>query len=66
MSIMKKQLLGFSSIILLLAIITGITYGQFYSVNKNYSETIDDRTEKTKLATYAIFETYKEQNFLRN
>ena len=66
MNVKKKLLIGFNMVNLLILIITAITYFQFNSIKNSYSATISDRTEKIQYATYAIFETYKEQIALRN
>lgn len=66
MNLMKKLLLGFSSVLVLLVIVSGITYIQFNDVNNNYTYTIEDRTEKISLVTYSIMETYKQQLAIRD
>ena len=66
MTLMKKLILGFSSVLLLLIIVSGATYVQFNSVNDEYSYTIEDRTEKVSLVTYSIMETYKQQLAIRD
>ena len=43
-SISRKLLMGFSSVLLLLVAITVITYTQFIAVEKTYTELINDRT----------------------
>lgn len=63
---MQKLILGFSSVLVLLAIIIGFTYFQFTGVDQSYSETIEDRTKKIELATYANYQVYKEQISLRS
>lgn len=63
-NLMKKLLLGFSSVILLLIITSGITYFQFNGVNDKYTNTIEENTKKTELITYSIMETYRQQLFM--
>lgn len=63
---MRKLILGFSSVLVLLVIIIGITYYQFSGVDRSYTEMIEDRTNKIELATYANYQAYKEQISLRS
>lgn len=65
MNIMKKLILSFLSVILLLALISSITYFQFNRIDTSYYETIEENTEKVKFITYSLMENYKEQLALR-
>ena len=49
-TIKAKLLLSFTTINLLLALITGITYYQFKTVNTSYSDTIEERLNKIRLS----------------
>ena len=66
MTLMKKLILGFSSVTLLLVMVASITYFQFTDVNDSYTYTIEEHTEKTRLVTYSIMETYKQQLAFRD
>lgn len=51
MSIRKKLLSGFATVIILLITISTFTYFQFSSVNDEYSQLIEDRTNKIYLSS---------------
>ena len=65
MTIKTKLLLSFTIINLLLALITGITYFQFKTVNTSYSDTIEERLHKIGLASDMIEDVYREQAAVR-
>lgn len=65
MTVKKKLLLSFSGVLALLAIITGITFFQFGSVDDSYSSVIEDRVEKISLSTKMIDAIRTEQIALR-
>ena len=64
-TIKAKLLLSFTTINLLLALITGITYYQFKAVNTSYSDTIEERLNKIRLASDMIEDVYREQAAVR-
>lgn len=64
-TIKSKLLLSFTTINLLLALITGITYFQFKTVNTSYSDTIEERLHKISLASDMIEDIYREQSAVR-
>lgn len=64
-TIKTKLLLSFTSINLLLALISGITYFQFNAVNTSYSNTIEERLNKISLASDMIEDIYREQSAVR-
>ena len=65
MTIKTKLLLSFTIINLLLALITGITYFKFKTVNTSYSDTIEERLHKIGLASDMIEDVYREQAAVR-
>lgn len=60
LSVRKKLVLSFSAINLLLMIIAIIAYTQLYSVNKQYSEAIEDRLEKIAISSDMADYLYEE------
>ncbi|OMF65068.1 methyl-accepting chemotaxis protein [Paenibacillus sp. FSL R5-0766] len=65
-SISRKLLMGFSSVLLLLVAITVITYTQFIAVEKTYTELINDRTSKLLLIKNMSIDLKSQQIALRN
>lgn len=65
-SISRKLLMGFSSVLLLLVAITLITYTQFIAVEKTYTELINDRTSKLLLIKNMSIDLKSQQIALRN
>lgn len=65
-SISRKLLMGFSSVLLLLVAITVITYTQFIAVEKTYTELISDRTSKLLLIKNMSIDLKSQQIALRN
>ncbi|WP_433746566.1 methyl-accepting chemotaxis protein [Paenibacillus amylolyticus] len=65
-SISRKLLMGFSSVLLLLVAITVITYTQFIAVEKTYTELIGDRTSKLLLIKNMSIDLKSQQIALRN
>ncbi|MFX3647019.1 MAG: methyl-accepting chemotaxis protein [Paenibacillus sp.] len=65
-SISRKLLLGFSSVLLLLVAVTVIAYTQFVSVEKTYTELINDRTTKLLLIKNMSIDLKSQQIALRN
>lgn len=65
MTVKRKLLVSFSGVLALLAIITGITFFQFSSVDDSYSSVIEDRVEKIVLSTKMVDAIRTEQISLR-
>ncbi|MGN7415454.1 methyl-accepting chemotaxis protein [Paenibacillus sp. SAF-068] len=65
-SISRKLLLGFSSVLLLLVAVTVIAYTQFVSVDRTYTELINDRTTKLLLIKNMSIDLKSQQIALRN
>ncbi|PQP80831.1 methyl-accepting chemotaxis protein [Paenibacillus sp. PCH8] len=65
-SISRKLLMGFSSVLLLLVAVTVIAYTQFVSVEKTYTELINDRTSKLLLIKNMSIDLKSQQIALRN
>lgn len=61
MTIKKKLILSFSIINIFFALITGITYFQFKTVNMHYSNTIEERLNKISLTSNIMEAIYQEQ-----
>lgn len=66
MTVRKKILLSFFSVILLLAIVTGITYFQFAKVDHKYASLLEDSTEKIKLTNDLVLSNSDEIMFVQN
>lgn len=66
MTVGKKILLSFFSVILLLAIVTGITYFQFAKVDHKYASLLEDSTEKIKLTNDLVLSNSDEIMFVQN
>ena len=65
MTVKRKLLMSFSGVLALLAIVTGITFFQFNSVDDSYTNVIEDRVEKIVLSTKMVDAIRKEQIALR-
>lgn len=65
MNVKKKLLLSFSAVLILLTILSSISYYQFSSVNTSYSSAIEDRLQKIKLANDMVNYSYQEQGAVR-
>lgn len=65
MNVKKKLLLSFSAVLILLTILSSISYYQFGSVNTSYSAAIEDRLQKIKLANDIASYAYQEQGAVR-
>jgi len=65
-SISRKLLLGFSSVLLLLVAVTVIAYTQFVSIEKTYTELINNRTSKLLLIKNMTIDLKSQQIALRN
>lgn len=65
-SISRKLLLGFSSVLLLLVAVTIIAYTQFVSIEKTYTELINNRTSKLLLIKNMTIDLKSQQIALRN
>ncbi|MFJ7849358.1 methyl-accepting chemotaxis protein [Peribacillus sp. NPDC097264] len=65
MTVKKKLLWSFCGVLSLLAIITGITFYQFNSVDDSYSSVIEDRVKKISLSTKMVDAIRTEQIALR-
>ncbi|MFE8698683.1 methyl-accepting chemotaxis protein [Cytobacillus sp. FJAT-53684] len=64
-SVRKKLLLGFISIIMLIAIISTSSYYQYDIINRNYAEAIDEGLQKNKLVSEMQESVLSEQIALR-
>ncbi|MGG7621298.1 methyl-accepting chemotaxis protein [Bacillus coreaensis] len=64
-NISRKLILGFSTVLLLLATVSIIAYVQFTIVDKNYKNVIEDSFKKTKLISEMENTILKEQIYLR-
>lgn len=65
LTVKKKLLGGFTAVLILLAIVTGITYLQFQSVDHDYSDMIEDRTNKISLINDMVDAVREEQLAVR-
>ncbi|CAM4513163.1 methyl-accepting chemotaxis protein [Paenibacillus xylanexedens] len=65
-SISRKLLLGFGSVLILLVAVVVIAYTQFVSVEKTYTELINDRTSKLLLIKNMSIDLKSQQIALRN
>lgn len=65
-SISRKLLMGFSSVLLLLVAVTVIAYTQFVSIQKTYTELINNRTSKLLLIKNMTIDLKTQQIALRN
>lgn len=65
-SISRKLLLGFSSVLLLLVAVTVIAYTQFVSIEKTFTELINNRTSKLLLIKNMTIDLKSQQIALRN
>ncbi|MCW3794984.1 methyl-accepting chemotaxis protein [Paenibacillus sp. LS1] len=65
-SISRKLILGFSTVLLLLIAVVVIAYTQFVSVEKTYTELINDRTSKLLLIKNMSIDLKSQQIALRN
>ncbi|MFJ7748172.1 methyl-accepting chemotaxis protein [Peribacillus sp. NPDC097295] len=65
MTVKRKLLMSFSGVLVLLAIITAITYVQFNSTDDSYTNVIENRVEKIVLSTKMVDSIRKEQVALR-
>ncbi|MCP1186287.1 methyl-accepting chemotaxis protein [Paenibacillus sp. 1781tsa1] len=65
-SISRKLLMGFSSVLLLLVVVTVIAYTQFVSIEKTYTELINNRTSKLLLIKNMTIDLKSQQIALRN
>lgn len=65
-SISRKLLMGFSSVLLLLVAVTVIAYTQFVSIEKTYTELINNRTSKLLLIKNMTIDLKTQQIALRN
>src|SRR3954454_21795212 len=61
MNVKKKLLLSFSAVLILLIILSSITYFQLQSVDTNYSTAIDERLEKISITSDMVEYAYQEQ-----
>ncbi|MFL2100252.1 methyl-accepting chemotaxis protein [Desemzia sp. FAM 24101] len=61
MKLKQKLLTGFFTITTLLILISGITYVQLKDVNDKYTSAIAEGTNKIRLTSYTLFETYQEE-----
>ncbi|MDQ0155440.1 methyl-accepting chemotaxis protein [Robertmurraya andreesenii] len=66
MTVRKKILLSFFSIILLLAIVTGITYFQFEKIDNRYALLLEGSTEKIKLTNDLVLSNSDEIMYIQN
>jgi len=66
MTVRKKILLSFFSVILLLAIVTGITYFQFEKINNRYASLLEGSTEKIKLTNDLVLSNSDEIMYIQN
>ncbi|MBS4174096.1 methyl-accepting chemotaxis protein [Bacillus sp. FJAT-49736] len=65
MTIKKKIILGFSSVILLLCILAGMSYFQLTNVNKTYDNLINVTSKKVNLANQLETLFYKQSSSIR-
>ncbi|WP_339832296.1 methyl-accepting chemotaxis protein [Paenibacillus sp. FSL R7-0272] len=65
-SISRKLLIGFSSVLLLLIAVTAISYFQFVSLEKTYTDLINDRTSKLLKIKNMTIDLKSQQVALRN
>ena len=65
-SISQKLLIGFSSVLLLLIAVTAISYFQFVSLEKTYTDLINDRTSKLLKIKNMTIDLKSQQVALRN
>ncbi|MBP2240982.1 CHASE3 domain sensor protein [Cytobacillus eiseniae] len=65
MNVRKKLMIGFISVIMLLAIISSTSYFQYDSLNKNFTEAIDESLQKNKLVSAMQEAVLSEQIALR-
>ncbi|MCM3134552.1 methyl-accepting chemotaxis protein [Paenibacillus polysaccharolyticus] len=65
-SISRKLLVGFSSVLLLLIAVTAISYFQFVSLEKTYTDLINDRTSKLLKIKNMTIDLKSQQVALRN
>ena len=48
LNVKKKLLLSFSAVLILLTILSGITYFELKNINSNYSSAIEERLNKIR------------------
>ena len=65
LNVKKKLLLSFSAVLVLLTILSGITYFELKNINSNYSSSIEERLNKISLAVSMAENSYKEQAAVR-
>lgn len=65
-SISRKLLLGFGSVLLLLVAVVVISYTQFISVEKTFTDLIRERTAKLLTIKNMIIDVKSQQVALRN
>nr|WP_154960721.1 methyl-accepting chemotaxis protein [Paenibacillus xylanexedens] len=65
-SISRKLLIGFSSVLLLLIAVTAISYFQFVSLEKTFTDLINDRTSKLLKIKNMTIDLKSQQVALRN
>lgn len=65
-SISQKLLIGFSSVLLLLVAVTVTSYSQFVSLEKTYTNLINDRTSKLLMIKNMSIDLKSQQVALRN
>lgn len=65
-SISRKLLIGFSSVLLLLVTVTAISYFQFVSLEKTFTDLINDRTSKLLKIKNMTIDLKSQQVALRN
>lgn len=65
LTVKKKLLGGFSVVLILLAMVTAITFLQFKSVDRDYSDVIEDRTRKITLINDMVDSARDEQLAIR-
>ena len=65
-SISQKLLIGFSSVLLLLVAVTSISYFQMVSLEKTYTNLINDRTKKLLQIKNMTIDLKSQQVALRN
>ncbi|MFJ8268146.1 methyl-accepting chemotaxis protein [Peribacillus asahii] len=65
MNIRKKLLLSFSIVLILLAVISSISFYQLKAINDSYSEAIEDRLKKISLTSDMVNSIYEQQIAMR-
>lgn len=65
LNVQKKLLLSFSTVLILLTLLSGNTYFQLKTINTDYSNAIEERLNKISLASSMMEDVYKEQASIR-